>query len=1306
MAIAIRGEIGEIEIRNNSDLFQTGKMRKSYHKPRNEQDFEELCLKLLRAHWECPELDLYALRGQAQDGVDILDMSGQDPLRAAQCKLREEGKRLSKAEVEKEINKAKKFKTPLGRYVIMTTGKVGREVQDFLVETNRKHREKNLFVVEIFDWRRIEELLEKYVDVRNWYEGGTSRTDFEKVESKLDEFLKIQQLSAQGPVGGSQDGFDAEIDEAQDFLEKRNYQMAKLLLRRIRARKWDMLTARQKFRLLTSLADAGAKTGNPEKSADLYLEAKKHQPDDEAARINEALACLMLGQREQSYGLACKLREEFPRSERVLSILIQSAPDSVALDQLKDSVPEDLLEKDEVAVPLTRRALNSGDLQRAEEFIRTAADAGSRTSETWLHLGQIVFQMEILRSAERYGTEGVFHDVQKLLEAEAALDQALELAGEDISVSGKIETLLARREVRTALGKDTEAREDLEEAGIIAPGHAAVIVASAESSWVEGKLDEAIGLMRRVPAEIFSDQDRVMLGTMLMECGGPGDYSGARELFSQAVKSDAGLREDFRETAIELGLQAFAKKKQFDVCHKLLNEVPAGRVSEINLKTLAAKLHLLEGKKDEASGCADDALALTNDATTVFEIRRLALLLFKLKRFEDALPLWLRIAIPDAFGSDTRYLLQCAYHLERHDVMLGVFEKLRQAKVVDKTLFDIEFSFLLGYDIEKAIKILDEEIRQRPEDKELNLRRSILGLELDRSELVDHDPSSIPKADQVDPKTAPAAVSVLKAIEQEQYAIRYAYDVLRRSFRDPDAHRAFITSFWGAPEDEPQLQTPDCVETGAAVCYIEQRESSSRWIIVEDSADTHSQFPEPVLSIDDPPCSAMKGKKVGDSFVLAEGVKDRIAEIREIRNKYVYRYQDSFGQWQVRFPGLMDVQVVPGLGKNAGSGEPEPDISTLLDIVDKRHEEVLKFEQIYKENPLPLHVFGERFGSNAFEAVLNLAGSPSGLVKCCEGSMEEYRRASGVLESCSTVVLDMSAISSLFLLDEPDILKNWPVDLVVSANTVVELRRMITDKIPHHSRESQVLLKADSGHVSWERSSKEKMASIEKLRNLVHILETACEVRPCVALAELESEKRGKFIQAFGRYGAETIFLACMPEGVLWTDDLVQAKVAGTEYDVSHVWTQFVIEKCAESNMVQPEVFLEASAKLLGYGYSFTAKSPDIIRQAAVIAGWKMDEWPFSQALLFFAEEPADLMQVIMLTAHFLKLLYQEPLPLESRRIITEKILENIAGREGGIQGIFDLRRNLLSVIFGLNVVGLAQVTETIDAWLARTRNF
>ena len=1053
--------------------------------------------------------------------------------------------------------------------------------------------------------------------------------------------------------------------------------------------------------MLTSLGDVEASIDSPKEAADLYLKAKEYQSDDEVARTNEALGYLMIEQRERAYELACKLREEFPRSERVLLVFIQSAPNSATLEQIKGAIPEDLLEKDEVAVPLTCRALNSGDLRRAEQFIRIAADAGSHASETWLYLGQIVLQREISRNVERYGTKDLFCDEEKLLEAEGALGKAIVLAKENHFVSGEVEALLTRQRVRRALRKNTEAREDLEQAREIAPQNTLVIEAYGGSLRIEGKLDEAIDLMRRVPSEALSDQGQMIFGSMLMQRGAPGDYSDAGELSSQLAKSNAKLREDSRENAIELGLQAFAEEKQFDACRKLIKEVPAERVSDINLKTLTAKLHLLEGQIDKASDCADDALALRNDVTTVFEIRRLALLLFELKRFSDALPLWQRIADPTAYGFDTKYLLECANRLERHDIMLSIFEELRQAGVLNKTLFDAEFSFLIEYDIEKAIKILDEEIRRCPEDKELSLDRSLLGLELDRPELVDNNLSSIPEADHASPQTALKVVHVLKAINQELLAIQYAYRVLRRNFQDPDAHRAFITTLLYLNEKKPELEDPDCVKVGAVVSYVEQGDPTPHQIVVKDTPDPSSQFPERELSPDNKICSDMMGKKEGETFVLAEGIQDRIGEIRKIQNKYVYRFQDCIGQLQVRFPGLTDVQVIKGVPKETGSDELEPDISTILDIVDKLHEEVLRFEQAYKEGLLPLHVFGEHSGGNAFEAVLNLATSPSGLVKCCEGSREEYYSAEKTLESCSTVVLDMSAISSLFLLDELAILKNWPIDFVVSANTVNELRHMIVNKAPLRRWESAVLLKTDTGHALLESSSEKKKFFIEKLRNLVDILETACKIEPCMSLAELEPKERDALLQILGRYGAEAVLLARMPGAVLWTDDLVQAKLAGNKYDVSHVWTQVVIEKCAGSNIVQPEVFLDLSAKLFAYGYHFTAKSPDIVRQAAVVAEWKIDKWPFSQALSFLAEESADLMQVIMLTAQFLKLLYQEPLLPESRKIITEKILENIARREGGIQGILYLRNNLLPIIFSLNVLGLAQVTETIDAWLS-----
>ena len=1149
---------------------------------------------------------------------------------------------------------------------------------------------------EAFDWDLIEELLDKFPDVRS----RSPAAVVERIETKLYEVLGLaKQLSVPDRGDGSPDKFHDDIDGAREDLKKHEYQRAKRRLQRIKDRSWDKLNARHKFRVFTHLASVEMSLDNFKGAAELCLEAKAYQPDDETARTNEALGYLILGQRERAFKLAGKLREEFPRSEHVLGIFIRSAPDSTALESLEEAVPQELFEKDEVAAALTERALDSGDIEKAERFVRTAIVAASHASNIWLLLGIAIFQLETLKSRERYGTEALFCDTARLREAENAFSEALRLAKEERSTSRTVEALLNRRQTRLALQKEDEAREDVEEARQLAPQEPRVIEAYGISFRIEGRTDKAIEVMRGVAPTALSPHGQMSLGTLLLERGEPGDYHSAGDVLSRVATSEEKLPEDFREYCLEMCLQAFAQEKQFDAGCELLEQVPEETVSAIGLKTLTARLHLLEGKQDKATKGADDARALLQDTATTFDVRRLALLLFDLRRFNDALPLWQRIAVPSVLSSDTKYLLDCAGQLNRHGIMLETFRELRQAGVTDQILLDNELSLLEAYDTDRAIKILDEEISRRPEDKALKLRRSMLGLRLDRDDLIDREPSNVPGADEVEPRAAVGVVHVLKATGHEQYAVQYAYEVLRHNFQEPDAHGAFLVAL--SPfGNEPQLEKPVCVETDTAVCYVEQGDSVPRWVVVEATPDPDSQLPEPELSPDDAICKAMMGKKVGDTFVLAESaIQDRIGEIKEIQNKYVYRYQDCMKQWQVRFPELPVVQAVKLPEKPGKSGERELDLSTILQSLDRRQEDVSNAERIYQEELVPLHIFGEHFGETAFSALDHLARRMDVPVKCCHGSVEEREQAKKALRSCNTLVLDMSAIASLFLLDRLDLLENWPIDLVVSTNTVNELRQMIANEERVNSKRSGRLLKTETGYAMIESTAEEKADYIGKLRHLVEVVEARCKVEPCEALAAMKPEKRETLVKLLGQYGAEAVLLAAVLGGVLWTDDLAQAGLARSEHDVSRVWTQFVIRARAESGLVDPETFLDMSAKLLGYGYHFPSPDPQIVRQAGVIAEWKMDSWPLSQALSVFAEESVGLEQILHLAAGFLALLYQESLLSTTKVNITVKILENIVKKNGRIQEIRDLREALPS-IFGLNVVGLMDATANIDAWL------
>ena len=82
--------------------------------PTDEDDFEDLCVDLLREFtgiglgWS-----VLGGEGQRQFGIDILDLGGQSPLHAAQCKLREYGKTLSPTTISEEVNEARKFQPAL-----------------------------------------------------------------------------------------------------------------------------------------------------------------------------------------------------------------------------------------------------------------------------------------------------------------------------------------------------------------------------------------------------------------------------------------------------------------------------------------------------------------------------------------------------------------------------------------------------------------------------------------------------------------------------------------------------------------------------------------------------------------------------------------------------------------------------------------------------------------------------------------------------------------------------------------------------------------------------------------------------------------------------------------------------------------------------------------------------------------------------------------------------------------------------------------------------------------------------------------
>jgi hypothetical protein len=354
--------------------------------PANDDDFEQMCLRLLREHWSRPGLELFGKRGERQFGIDILDVGGEIPIFTAQCKLKEEHKSLPPAEIQDEVDKAKLFTPPLGKYGILTTGKVSTQAQRRVREINQAHLAANLFEVEVLTWERICSLFQQYTEIQEQFYGEIGLASTKRIENQILS-MKDGLESLTSRVEG--DVIDEQINAVRDSINNRDFQLATLLLNLLERTKGDRLTARQRFRVISNRGAAELGMGRPRVAAKHFQEAVTWQPDDERAATNEVFAYLLVGDLPASHAKGSLLRRKFPGSSRLAALWLASAPRDIPLRTLEGDIDSILREDPEVSVALGRKALLERDFDTAHAYAGSSAAAAPSWSQPQLLFAQV-----------------------------------------------------------------------------------------------------------------------------------------------------------------------------------------------------------------------------------------------------------------------------------------------------------------------------------------------------------------------------------------------------------------------------------------------------------------------------------------------------------------------------------------------------------------------------------------------------------------------------------------------------------------------------------------------------------------------------------------------------------------------------------------------------------------------------------------------------------------------------------------------------------------------------------------------------
>src|SRR5579859_266086 len=511
-------------------------IRLKHQLPANEADFERLSLALLKRHWNCPLLELYAHRGEGQFGVDIVDLAGTEPLHAGQCKLHESWKALTPAEIKAEVSKAKKFQPPLGLYAILTTAKASQAAHDTVLHINREHRKLGLFQVELMTWEKIEGLLDEYTDVLDQVYASVSG----RIAGELNEKLSVIQQDVRSiSVEVAQDSFDAQIDEAKNYVERFEYQIARLLLERLRQRHWDKLSSWQKFRVVSNLASAHLGERKFPQAAKLFLEAKEFQPDDERALCNEARAYGLLGDTERAFKTAGEVLKRFPLSASTYPIWITAAPPGYSVETLRSGMPSALAEDAEICIALAERALRERNFDLACRLAQTATSQKPERAYAWLLLGQAMLNAEIFKSGSDPSALRLVSNEERIRESIGSFSKAIDLSRPQKQPEVEATALLDRAHAHEILKEFQLSDNDVERANALTPDSVVALREYGRILLRRKQNEDAVEVLRRARSLDDREDVQFLLAMALRETGQPKCTSEAADLLADLLNVQA-----------------------------------------------------------------------------------------------------------------------------------------------------------------------------------------------------------------------------------------------------------------------------------------------------------------------------------------------------------------------------------------------------------------------------------------------------------------------------------------------------------------------------------------------------------------------------------------------------------------------------------------------------------------------------------------------------------------------------------------------------------------------------------------------
>lgn len=1067
----------------------------------------------------------------------------------------------------------------------------------------------------------------------------------------LDEALA---WTAQQPTtAASSHPIDMELDDIKQILEEGDYELAQRYLGRIEQHRWIDLSPSRQVRLLAQKAYIYFAKGEPTTAAYEYLKAAKIGPSDEKTRINEAIAYEFLNQSSRAHELAEALIRDFPASNRAFAVWLRTAPRECAAEAQEQQVELRQPHSDaEVYLAVVTRAINQRDFARAERLARRATEIDKEWPATWLSLGLAIAQSVVPEGTQRPVALSE-EQRERLHQSVRTLEQAAQRARLDKHLMVKVEALVCCAQVHDLLKEHAAAERLLREANSTKSSDALILLYLGNCLREQKHYEEAVQHLERALQFRASPQTRFGLALALSGRKREGDRDRATELFTEVAQHSGG---NLRAQSLKFAIQGQLAQQKRDEATHLLSQISPDAVSPVLHRALQGLVFLERGNEADASSEASAALQSWTAANSEIETETLASLLTRLERYTDALPLWQAIFDPNSPGPEASNLVFCAQQLHRDDIVLSVCQQLREMKTASPNFEKIEISLLEQYDPGQAIGIIQEYVDRHPEDNIFHLALISCQIRIGIIDSCKFPLDKLPSAKDIDPEYGERITQLLCDNGKELDARNYAYELVRNHYSSMSAHRAYSLTFLSNLPDASVENSFSSIQPGVAVAYNMEMEGedNAQWFIIEDSFNPRLELRE--YSPTDPWSQAFLGKKVGDSLrIPSASGHGPLAIVKHIQSKFSYRLQDSMQQMTKSFTAASGWIAIHTPDIDKAEVNPEMALKPLFDHFAVYTQQYQLSIEKYRHYPLSICLFGNLSGRSTFESCFTLMAHEDIGIKCWGGSPTEQEASEWLLSTPLQIVIDLTAIATLFALNRLDLLGATGVHFIVSQATIEELRNEIRKSRPHP-------------RVVGSLEAHEDARRHNSLSNLLTTIMKHCEIHGGLQLAAMDPEKRKILLEFFGRHGAESIVLARSTNAILWTDDAIVAAFAKHNLDVRRVWSQIALQILSRD--LPAELFVDCTAKLVGWGYDRTNLDFSVLMRAGEMSGWQASAFPLKQIINIFSNGSTNLLVCVQALSSLIVKIEQQDIVNSSAQSVYKIIRKVLCLRPGGTQAV------------------------------------